>query len=440
MKNILDPLKQFNKPDSILAITTYPNPRDGILGKKEFSAVGWHSEKTLTHLQKHAPVIVLAEKREGPTVRKITDDMVIARVWKKGSPFSLFKILKVALSLSKVRHVYAQFEFNVFGGILPNLLLLLILAVLRLTGRSITFELHQVITDIALLQKHINITNPLLQRFFNLGLNLFYRILGVVANDIIVFEEELKNRLSSFVPTKKIQVLSLAVDSKKHPSMKRARSLLSLPQDEFIILVFGFINGYKGIDWIINALKDHSDKKIRLLIAGGENPYLKDQPHYQKFYQGIITEAKKYPHVTLSGFVPDDQIQNYFAAASVVVMPYEVFMAASGPFSLALSYGKPLLLSSVLSDYAQSKDFKQSLNEAGILNDDIFFKLNTKDLVSHIERAQTSSAYLEQLTMFTNSLAGLRGSEVVTKNLFQIITTPHLFKPVLLEETSLSIN
>lgn len=428
MKHLMAP---FNTSKALLAITSYPNPQDGQLGKKEFSAVGWHSEKTLGQLQKHAPVVVLAEKREGPKIRQINDRIIIARVWEKGSPLSLFGILKTALALGKIRHIYAQFEFNVFGGILPNLLLLLILAILRLLGRKVTFELHQVITDISLLQKHININNYLLQRFFNLGLNVFYRTLGLVANDIIVFEEELKTRLCAFVPSNKIQVLSLAVETKKLTPTKKARELTKISQKEFVILVFGFINGYKGVDWIINALRDHAGKNVRLVIAGGENPYLKDQPHYKKFYNSIVNEAKKYPHVTLTGFVPDDQIASYFAACDVVAMPYEVFMSASGPFSLALSYGKPLLLSSALSDYAKSSDFKASLEQAGLSKDDIFFKLTSKDLISHIVRAQTSSAYLLQLTAFTKNLGMLRSSDVVTGRLYETITSspaPHVLK------------
>ena len=439
-------IASFNNEKTLIAITSFPNPKDGQHGSKEFNAVGWHSQKTVRQLTKHAPVIVMAEQRDGTSIRQVDNNTLVKRIWKKGSPLSFIGLFRSILKLDKIKHVFVQFEFNVFGGIIPNVTLLMMLAVLRLLGRSITFELHQVITDISLLKKHINITNPILQHFFNISLGVFYRILGLVANDIIVFEEELKTRLSRFVPKEKIHVLSLSVEAKEKVAQKKARRLTHLPQDEFVLLVFGFINGYKGIDWILKALKDYGDKKaiptgrqVRLVIAGGENPYLKDQPHYQKFYKAIVNEARKHSHVTLTGFVPDSEIANYFGASDLVVMPYEVFMAASGPFSLALSYGKPVILSSVLSDYAQSEDFSEALQKSHLKKEDIFFKLNAKSLITLIEKAPKSPAYYRNLTKFSRNLAELRSIEVVTKRLYSLMTAAPLTSSRVKKEKSLSL-
>lgn len=432
-------IASFNNEKTLIAITSYPNPKDGQHGSKEFNAVGWHSQKTVRQLTKHAPVIVMAEQRDGTSIRQIDNNTLVKRIWKKGNPFSFISLFQSILKLNKIKHLFVQFEFNVFGGIVPNLTLLMMLAILRILGRSVTFELHQVITDISLLKKHINITNPVLQHFFNISLGVFYRVLGLVANDIIVFEEELKTRLSDFVPNDKIHVLSLSVESKEKVSQKKVRRLTNLPQDEFVLLVFGFINGYKGIDWILKALKDYQNKNVRLVIAGGENPYLKDQIHYQKFYKSIVNEAKKHDNVTLTGFVPDSEIANYFGASSLVVMPYEVFMAASGPFSLALSYGKPVILSDVLSDYAESEDFSEAMDASHLEKGDIFFKLTSKSLITLVERAQKSPAYYKNLTRFSQTLAELRSIEVVTKRLYSIMTAASLTSPRVKKEKSLSL-
>jgi hypothetical protein len=40
-------------------------------------------------------------------------------------------------------------------------------------------------------------------------------VLGQIANTIIVFEQEIKDRLSRFVPKQKIAVLCLSVDQQK---------------------------------------------------------------------------------------------------------------------------------------------------------------------------------------------------------------------------------
>ncbi|MDQ5901011.1 MAG: Lipopolysaccharide transferase family protein [Patescibacteria group bacterium] len=433
-------LKRFESTDTVLAITSYPNDLDSSRGKKEFNAVAWHSQKTLMHLSGLTKVVVFAEKRTGKKFFQPNDSLIVQRMWEKGNIFSLLLMLKQILRLPKIKNIFVQFEFNVFGGILPNLILLLNLAILRLFRKHITFELHQVITDISLLQKHIHITHPLLQTFFNISLGLFYRLLGFIAQDIIVFEEELKTRLSRFVKEDKIHVLSLAVDSKKTIPSKKARQAVALPQKDFTLLVFGFINGYKGIDWIIEKLKGLEEKNVRLIIAGGENPYLKDKKHYQDFYKNIVNEAQKYSHVTLTGFVPDEKVHEYFSAADLVLMPYEVFMAASGPFSLALSYQKPLLLSNVLKDYAKSHDFSAALNHAQLKEKDIFFSLKNNDLLTLIEKAQKDSAYRKKLHIFMKELATLRSSTTVVARLFSILTkTNTSLSSVLQEEKSLSI-
>lgn len=418
----MNKMASLNNKETLLAITSYPNPKDGTLGKKEFNAVSWHSQKTLSHLSTHAPVLVLAESRPGKKSLTPSSSLRVERVWEKGNLFSIFSLLQICLRLSKIKNIFVQFEFNVFGGIIPNLVLLFNLFVLRLLGRHVTFELHQVITDISLLQKHINIKNPAIQYFFNFSLKMFYFILGKIANNIIVFEEELKNRLSSYVTSDKIQVLSLSVDNNKIISQEKARKATNLPKNDFILLVFGFINGYKGIDWIIDAFKYNKDKNLRLVIAGGENPYLKDKPHYQAFYQKIVSEAKKYPHVTLTGFVPDEKIHEYFAASDLVVMPYEVFMAASGPFSLTLSFKKPILLSRVLSNYAKSEDFSRAMKENNLSPKDLFFSFSTKSLLGLVERARTDKVYMSNLQGFVNTLKEYRSSESVVKKLFHIIS------------------
>lgn len=452
MKNVL---KTFNKPDTTVVITSFPNPKDNTSGNKGFNAVAWHSQKTLVELSKHAPVLVLAEKRPDGSRLTVNEHLHVERTWTKGNIFSLLALFQLISKLTKVQSVFIQFEFNVFGGILPNLMLLLLIAILRLTGKRVTFELHQVITDVGLLKKHVPIKNKLIQKCYNAGLVVFYRVLGLVANTIVVFEETLKSRLSQFVQKDKIEVLCLSVEKKQTIDKAMARKKINkmiatmpvissnnersqkishsvrnddseamkqLNNDEFVVMVFGFINGYKGIDWITKAL-GNTNLPIRLLVAGGQNPYLKDQPHYQKLYNSIVGEIKKHKHMTYRDFVPDELVTTYFSAADVIVLPYEVFMSASGPFSLALSYGKPVLLSEKLLPYAQSRDVQEALEKANLSEKDIFFKLTKIDLEKKLSSIQAKS-HIEKLTNFSNTLADSRESEKIVLRLHNILHVP----------------
>jgi glycosyltransferase involved in cell wall biosynthesis len=296
------------------------------------------------------------------------------------------------------------------------------LFLLKLTGRRIIFELHQVILDISQLEKHINIKNPIKQQFFDQCLRLFYVLLGLSTTAIIVFEQELKNRLKPMIAAQKINVLPLAVETKDLIPKNIAREHLNLNNNEFVLLVFGFINGYKGIEWIIPTLSSLDRNKFKLIIAGGENPYLKDKEFYQKFYNSIVEEVEKNPNVTLTGFIPENEIKYYFHAADLVLMPYTVFMSASGPFSLTLGYGKPILLSEKLIEYTQSTDFKAVLDQSGLTTNDLYFSLKDKQsVVNLINKYCTEPIALQKLANFSVQLSQLRDSKNILKEYITVL-------------------
>ncbi len=411
----------MNKEDTVLVVTSYPNPANGRLGKREFNAVGWHSEHILPYLAKRRKVLIAAEDIGTKKSFSVGQNMLVKRIWQKGNPLSLIELTKFILKQDKIKSVMVQFEFNVLGGTLLNLMLLAMLAILRVRGKKITFELHQVLTDIGELSRHINVTNPVLQAIYNAGLRVFYTAVGIVSNEVIVFEEELKTRLKSFVQSKKINVLCLPVERGKTLAKRAARKKLGLAQDEFIMLQFGFINGYKGIDWILAALNGAKNKGQRLLIAGGQNPYLKDRPFYQKYYNSILREAKKHAHVTYSDFVPEDKVYLYFAASDLVVLPYTACMSASGPFSRSLVFRKPVIISEKLADYAKSDDFAAALENTKLKKEDIVFDLKREDFLKMLAKARKNKAYYKKLVKFSNALAQARNIENITKNLDNIL-------------------
>lgn len=431
MKNMF---KKFNDRNTLLVITSYPLPGKNSKSRKHgFNAVAWHSERLLRALSKNRKVLVCAEKTGKRKYFAPNSNTLVTRVWEKGNLLSFLTLFRFIIKHNEIKSILVQFEFNVFGGILPNLVILFELGLLRLFGKHITFEVHQVITDIKKLEKHIHITNPLIQKFFNISLKCFYFILGLVVNNIIVFEQELKDKLSSYVNEDKIHVFSLAVEKGKITPPNKAipvinKKLLSVKnmvkKNEFVLLVFGFINGYKGIDWIVNILKDIKGQNIRLLVAGGQNPYLKDKIEYQKFYNSIVSELQKHNHMTHTGFIPDSDIHFYFAASDLVVMPYEVFMSASGPFSHALSYNKPIIISEKLAPYVKSADFKSALAASDLSIRDLVFKLTKKDLLYTVRKARDNKKYYQNLTTFSKVLGSLRSMEYVSQKLDRLLFTP----------------
>ncbi len=412
-----------------LVVSTFPQRKDGSVKEKDFSAMGAHGLKIITKLAKHRQILVLAEKmgREGDFEYK--PGIFVKRAWEKGNPFSLASILWEAIQHENIDSLYIPFEFSVFGGIVMNTTLLAILGIAKLMGKRVVFELHQVVDDLSTIESHIYIKNPLITTVLNTGLKVWYSLLGAVSNEIIVFEESLKKRLNKYVHPEKTHVLSLFTEKKKLIEPEKAKKRLKLKKDELTVLVFGYINGYKGIDWIISQINKKGNKKIRLIIAGGKNPYQKGKPDYDAYVIRILEEAQKNPNILLTGFVPEHKIGLYFAAADVVVLPYTAFMSASGPFSIALSYGKPVLLSEMLLPYRKSKDFIVSAKRYNLKKEDQFFKLHDNSFLTLLHRIRNNKKLSTALQNFSVELSESRLDTTIAEKINVLIEKPIISMP-----------
>lgn len=137
-------------------------------------------------------------------------------------------------------------------------------------------------------------------------------------------------------------------------SSQEARKNLHLPLDKKIVLFFGYIRKYKGIDVLIKAfgLIHNQMKDVFLLIVG--------QPYGVKWdnYEELIKEnnLENFSAVEL-GFVPESEIEYYFSAADVVVLPYTCLETHGGIGALALEFNKPMVVTDVggLPEYVKDK-------------------------------------------------------------------------------------
>lgn len=125
-------------------------------------------------------------------------------------------------------------------------------------------------------------------------------------------------------------------------SKENARHYLHLPHDQNIILFFGFIRHYKGLDLLIRAMSDIRirSKNIVLLVAG---EFYQDD----KVYLSLIKELKLEDRVILhTHFIPDNEVRYYCCAADVIVQPYRN-ATQSGVTPLAYHFDKPMIVTNV---------------------------------------------------------------------------------------------
>lgn len=123
-------------------------------------------------------------------------------------------------------------------------------------------------------------------------------------------------------------------------SREAAREELGIQPDERVMLAFGNIRPYKGLDVLLEALVEvrREVENVRLIIAGA---CWEDWSTYQR----IIDERGLADAVTLnSGYVSSSKIKVYFRAADILALPYHHFEAQSGPGNIALAFGTPMVV------------------------------------------------------------------------------------------------
>ncbi len=121
------------------------------------------------------------------------------------------------------------------------------------------------------------------------------------------------------------------------PDQAAARAGLGLPADAQVILFFGHIRPYKGVDKLIETFSRLDAPRARLILLGEPHaltPWLAPQLAEQAAADERITTRFEY--------IPDEELAVYLAACDVVALPYTDSLT-SGAAILAGSYGRPIL-------------------------------------------------------------------------------------------------
>jgi glycosyltransferase involved in cell wall biosynthesis len=123
---------------------------------------------------------------------------------------------------------------------------------------------------------------------------------------------------------------------------EEARLFLKIPTNEKLVLFFGFIRKYKGLDLLLDAFGTELIKSsdIHLLIAG--EFYEDSKPYLDQIEKNQIKD-KVYLH---THFISDSQVKYYLSAADVVVQPYKN-ATQSGVTPLAYHFERPMIVTDV---------------------------------------------------------------------------------------------
>jgi glycosyltransferase involved in cell wall biosynthesis len=121
-----------------------------------------------------------------------------------------------------------------------------------------------------------------------------------------------------------------------------ARQALGINATDKIILFFGFIRQYKGLDILLKAMATESIKNasIKLMIVG--EFYEDAQPYYDLIKTLGISERI----ILHTEFVADKEVKKYVCAADFIIQPYRN-ATQSGVTPLAYHFEIPMLVTNV---------------------------------------------------------------------------------------------
>ncbi|NML21290.1 glycosyltransferase [Pseudoflavitalea sp. G-6-1-2] len=172
----------------------------------------------------------------------------------------------------------------------------------------------------------------------------FTRYFLKACDAFVTMSDKVMTDLRKFVTDKPaIQAKHPLYDTFGDPIPKSAaRAHLRLKDNELIVLFFGFIRKYKGLDILLEAMQlvKKDPRPIRLLVAG---EYYEDEAEYNKLISQLgIADVL----IMRTQFIPDSEVKYYLCAADVVVQPYRN-ATQSGVTPLAYHFEAPMIVTNV---------------------------------------------------------------------------------------------
>ena len=325
-----------SRPDVAL-ISLYP--ADGVRHGGRSGVASYAANLAQGLSKAGAGVHVLAPRAEGARPRWRDGDVCVERAFARGpgaGPAAAAAALRTGAPV-----VHLQFELFLYGGAsaLPGLLAALSLGRRSLSRRSrpsTVVTAHQVVdpasVDAGFVELHGIRVPAVLART---GLAAVQRAIGALPDAAIVHEPLFAEHLPGAV------VIPHGVEHVERADRADSRARLGLAADRLVLLCFGFVAPYKGLELACEAA-ELAAGEVQLVVAGGEHPRHPDTSYVSRL------RSRYGRHVRFTGFVPEGELAAWFAAADVVLLPYPRPHASSGALALALAHGTPVLLSPAL--------------------------------------------------------------------------------------------
>jgi len=122
----------------------------------------------------------------------------------------------------------------------------------------------------------------------------------------------------------------------------KIKSQLGINKDDQVILFFGYVRKYKGLDILLKAFPKILQKfpNTFLLVVG---EFYDSPDNYFKLIEELnITKRVK----VINQFVPNEEVAKYYLSSDIVVLPYRS-ATQSGILNVAYGFNKPVIVTNV---------------------------------------------------------------------------------------------
>ena len=235
-----------------------------------------------------------------------------------------FNWLKVGNELRKIKpnYIVVRFWMPFFGPCLGT--------ILKLVNRNKFTQIICIADNVIPHEKRMGDT--LLTKYFFSSIHRFVTMSEKVNQDLKIFTQKPSINIVHPIYDNFGDILS----------KEEARKHLALPINKKIILFFGFIRKYKGLDLLLEAMNNVNirEANIKLLIAG-------EFYDNKEEYDSIIAKYNLANSIYLrTQFIDNSEVKYYLSAADFVIQPYKN-ATQSGVTPLAYHFEKPMLVTSV---------------------------------------------------------------------------------------------
>ena len=232
-------------------------------------------------------------------------------------------------------------------------------------------------------------------KYFVKNCDGFIAMSKVVLNDLSIFTQNL-NKAYSPHPMYENYGDPISIDL--------ARKKLNLNPHDKIILFFGLIRHYKGLDILLEALAapEIKNQGVKLLIAG---EFYDDKNFYLQLIKKLNLQDCVIVH---DKFIPNDEVRDYFCASNLVAQTYRN-ATNSGVTMVGYFYEKPMLVTNVggLSEIVPNEVCGYVVeNNCALISEkvvDFFTKDREKEFVKNVKIEKKKYEWIE----FINSLLTL---------------------------------